>query len=73
LYSGDARVKADDDLFEEIVKGKYLSSENQAHLDKLSKESKQEPSEERILLLQVALVVFGFVVAFIGAVRIPAG
>lgn len=73
LYSGDATIDAGDDLFKKIADGKYLSSANQEYLGKLDKDSKKAPNEERVLLAQVILVAAGFLVAFIGAIRVPAG
>jgi hypothetical protein len=73
LYSGDATIETGDDIFDQIAIGEYLSSENQEHLKQLDKDSKKEPDEERMLLAQVILVAAGFFVAFIGAIRVPAG
>jgi hypothetical protein len=71
LYSGDATIESGDDVFDKLAKCKYLSSDNQTHLESLEKDSKKAPNEERVLLAQVILVAAGFVVAFIGAIRVP--
>ena len=73
LYSGDAAIEAGDDLFDKIANGKYLSSANKEYLEKLNKDSKRQPDEERVLLAQAVLVIVGFLIAFIGAIRVPAG
>ena len=73
LYSGDAVFKEGDDVFKGIASAKYLSLENQEYLEKLDKESKREPNEERLLLMQGGLVILGLVVALLGAIRVPAG
>ncbi len=73
LYSGDAIIDVGDDLFDKVTNGEYLPSANQEYLEKLDKDEKRQMNEERVLLAQAILVSAGFLVAFIGAIRVPHG